>query len=173
MDNKLAVKLIAPAKVGGKREPVGKTVFVTPLVATQLADAGAIPPVSAADEAVAALNAENANFDAAVTEKAKSLVAAAVFDATAELTEERDDSIRRAEAAEARITYLERQLSELKRTNTQPVEGVQGVATDDGLAPPVAEAGTAPVIEEPTAKKALAKKTAPKKPSPKKNATGG
>lgn len=183
MENKLAVKLLGPAKVNGKREPVGKVVHVSPLVASQLAEVGAIPPMTDLDKVVASINAENSDFETAVADKAheiaESTVAAAVYEAvseaTAELVAERDQALRSMEAAETRITFLERLITETKTNTQQPSEGDQA-ATDDGSAPQAGATET-PATKIPlpksVTKKAAGKKAVPKKPTPKKNATGG
>jgi len=49
MNDKVTVTLIGPAKVGGKRHPVGKVLEVDTDIAGQLTAAGAIGPVSGSE----------------------------------------------------------------------------------------------------------------------------
>ncbi|KMK68575.1 hypothetical protein [Puniceibacterium sp. IMCC21224] len=100
---KFEVTLIAPAKIDGVREPKGKAVWVTPMVASQLFDAGAVPGVEGevqiGDEVDVAFEAL---VSARAEEIANAIVAAAVETALAGLTAEKDKALAQAEAANAR-----------------------------------------------------------------------
>ncbi len=143
MEELIEVTLINPAKIDGVRQPAGVTVSVTHGVAGQLADSGAIPPLSDLDDLwpdiEAALDAENAEFEQAVAEKAKEIaetvVKAAVDLAVDELAGQRDEAVERAETAEAKVASLKRQLAE----STKPHEG-NTLAAEDGSKPKAAAA---------------------------------
>ncbi|MGY9046318.1 hypothetical protein P775_11080 [Puniceibacterium antarcticum] len=148
---KFEVTLIAPAKIDRVWQPEGAIVWVTPKVASQLFEAGAISgtegEVLIGDEVDVAFETL---VDARAEKIANGIVAAAVDTAMSGLTAEKDKALAQAEAAnaraekaEARITELEGELADLRKPdaapeptpeqNTPPSEGAK--TTRRGAAP--------------------------------------
>lgn len=154
-DRKLSVTLTGPAKIGGVREPAGKTVTVTSAYALQLAASGAINPDAVQiDLSDAPLETEfQAAVERAAEEKAKALASSlvetavwgAVETAKAEITKLKGDlsaMTERAETAEKAASDLATQLSTEKKARAETeAELVTAQAELEKLTKPAADPG--------------------------------
>jgi hypothetical protein len=111
MERMIEVTLISPAKVNGKRKPVGAKVSVTKEVRNQLATSGAVVKLPDLD---AQLEQEISEFEMAVQEKAEEIVGSAVEEAVNQLVDDLEAAEKRAKAATERADLLENGRSEVE-----------------------------------------------------------
>ena len=143
MDAQIEVTLISPAKVDGKRQPIGRTVYVTEAVMHQLAAAQAIPALAIVDDEISPVPTKwEEDVAAKAQEIAEAVVIAAVDVAVSDLVSDLEQEkvkntglLDDLDALDAKLKDAEAKIVELQGT----IDSATARATTDDATAPLKE----------------------------------